>query len=278
VFLKRIVAVMDDALDLDSPIPHGIEAYSEVPDRFAVIRDSDLKVLGNVGTRYVPFQNEEAFTFMDNLVDSGEAKYETAGSLRGGKVIFISMKVPRDILIGGEDAVELYLLLRTSHDGTKAISVYVTPIRVVCMNTLALATYGTNVKQRWSVTHIGTAAQRLAEARDTLDLTFRYVDEFEREANQLLETQITDDTFERLLYRILPDRPKTPDVVDSIFGIYRESSTVRYPGTAWGALNAITEYTDWGRRTTSAEARFTTIIDGEAAKLRNSASSLLLTL
>lgn len=261
---------------LNANLPNGDQVLVE--DRFAVIRDSDFKVLGSVGSRYEPFQNHEAFTFMDNLVDSGEAHFETAGSLRGGKVIFMSLKVPRDILIGGEDAIDLYLLLRTGHDGTKAISVYVTPIRVVCMNTLALATYGSNVKQKWSVPHLLTVRERVIEARDTLNLTFRYVDEFEREANQLLETAITDQQLEELLYRVLPERPKTPDVVSSIFGIYRGSSTVRYPGTAWGALNAITEYTDHARRTSSAEARFTTIIDGEAAKLRNAASSLLLTL
>jgi phage/plasmid-like protein (TIGR03299 family) len=251
----------------------------EVPDRLGVQRDEDGKILGTVGTHYVPFNNSQAFEFMDNLVDSGDAKYETAGSLRGGKIVFLTLKIPRDILIGGEDKHEIYLLLRTSHDGTKAISVYVTPIRVVCMNTLSLATYGQNVKQKWSVTHVSTVHGRLAEARDALQMTFKYADEFESLGNRLLSTRIADSDLSKVLDYILPDRPKTYEVKGQITQLYKSSSTVTpYHGTAWGALQAITEYYDWYRRTSSVEAKFISTIDGVGAKARNAATSLLLTL
>lgn len=252
--------------------------FHEVDDRKAVVRSSDHKVLGTVGTHYVPFKNAEAFQFMDNLVDSGEAKYETAGALRGGKIVFLTLKVPCDILIGGEDLHELYLLLRTSHDGTKAISVYVTPIRVVCQNTLALATYGRVVKQKWSVTHVSTVHGRLAEARNSLNMTFKYVDEFKKIGDRLLSIKLNSGEFDQLLDRVLPNRPKTQSVKLQITGIYNTSPTIRYPGTAWGALNAISEYFDWYRRSGSEEARFINTIDGVGAKARNTATALLLTM
>jgi phage/plasmid-like protein (TIGR03299 family) len=250
--------------------------YSLVEDRHAVVRSSDGKSLGVVGSHYVPFQNVDAFQFMDNLVDSGDAKYETAGSLRGGKIVFLTCHVPKDILIGGEDRHKLYLLLRTSHDGTKAISVYVTVIRVVCMNTLTLATHVRNVKHKWSVTHVSTVHGRIAEARDSLSMTFKYTSEFEKMGNRLLKVKITDAEFDQLLDRVLPNRPKTQEVKAAITTVYRESPTVRYPGTGWGALNSIGEYFDWHRRSGSHEAKLINTIDGVGAKTRNAAAALLL--
>jgi phage/plasmid-like protein (TIGR03299 family) len=249
-----------------------------VEDRFAVVRSGDNAVLGVVGTHYVPFNNVDAFKFMDNLVDSGDAKYETAGSLRKGKIVFMTMKVPKSILIGGEDRHDLYILLRTSHDGTKAISVYVTPIRVVCMNTLSLATYGSNVKQKWSVTHVGTVHGRLAEARDTLSMTFSYADEFRKLGDRLLDIEISNRDVDHVLDCVVPDRPMSADVKTQIRRIYYESPTVLYQGSAWGLLNAISEYYDWYRRSSSPEAQFINAIDGSGAKARNTATAVLLTL
>lgn len=251
--------------------------YIKIPDRYAIVRDSDDQWLGTVGSHYVEFQNRDAFTFFDNLVDSGEAKYINAGQQRKGAVIFLVAKLPEGVAIGGEDPHDLYLLLRTSHDGSKAISVYVTPIRVMCTNVLSLATYGVNVKQKWSVQHVSTIQGRLQEARDTLKLTFKYSDEFKKLGDKLLKTKITEDKVELLLDQVIPNRPRKPKIVDQIKSIYNESPTVGYQGTAWGALNAISEYFDHHRSTRSPEAIFTSVIDGQGAIIRNRAAALLLT-
>lgn len=272
------VANLDWTVNLFPLFTQVGDEWREVEDRRAVVRSSDHKVLGTVGTHYVTFDNSEAFQFMDHLVDSGEAKYETAGSLRGGKIVFMTMKVPKEIMIGGEDKHELYLLLRTSHDGTKAISVYVTPIRVVCANTLALAIYGASVRQRWSVTHVSTVHGRLAEARDTLEMTFKYADEFQALGDRLLDISITDRDLDHVLDCVLPDRPKTAEVKDQIKRLYQSSPTTLYQGTAWGALMSITEYFDHFRRSSSSEARLINTIDGAGAKARNAATAVLLTL
>lgn len=251
--------------------------YIKVPDRYAVQRTTDDRVLGTVGTRYVPFQNSEAFAFTDNLVDSGDAKYETAGSLRNGKVVFLTMKVPIDMLVAGEDAHELYIVLRTSHDGSKAISVYLTPIRVVCMNTLALSFNSS--KQRWSVPHVSTMAGKLQEARDTLELTHKYAEDFVIMGNQLVSTKVTDDLVARLVADVMPTwRKKSDEVAESIMALYKESPVNGYTGTAWGALNAITEYFDHHRDIRSSDSAMLNALDGENAKVRNKALQLLLSI
>ena len=245
-----------------------------IEGRKAIVRDSDHSVLGLVSDRYVPFQNEEAFEFVDTLVDSGEAKYETAGSLRHGKVVFLTMKVPMEMKVAGEDAHDMYLLLRTSHDGSKAISVYVTPIRVVCQNTMAV---GVNMaKQSWSIKHISTVAGRLQEARDTLQLTFDYSEEFVKMGNQLVNTKLTEDELVAILEDVIPERPKTPEVIDTMMDLYKNSPTNGYEGTAWGGFNAFTEFMDHYREVRSLEAVFTNIIDGSINTMRNKLKNRLL--
>ena len=247
-----------------------------IDDRKAMVRSTDNAVLGIVSNRYVPFQNVDAFNFADNLVDSGEAKYETAGSLRSGKVIFLTMKLPDQIMVAGDDAHDLYVVLRTSHDGTKAIQVVVTPIRVVCMNTMTYAIR--QAKHKWAMQHTNKLEGKLAEARDTLKLSFKYAEEFARIGTELAGISVTDDKFHDIIADLLPDRPRTPEVIEQIDNLYRTSPTNGYNGTAWGVLNAFTEYFDHGRETRSEEAVFTNVMDGAIAGWRNKLTNRLLAL
>lgn len=248
----------------------------KVTGRFAVVRDIDESILGLVGKKYVPFQNRQAFAFADSLVASDIAKYETAGSLDGGRTIFITMKVPVDMLVDGQDAHDLYLILWTSHDGKKAIGVCITTIRVVCKNTLNLAVAG--AKQKWSMPHISTLEGKLQEARETIKLTFDYAEDFVVMGNQLVSTRITDDQLIQVLENTLPKRPKTAEVIETIEDLYKNSPTNGYTGTAWGGLNALTEYTDHYRDVRSQEAVFQNIINGEVATWRNKAAQQFLAL
>lgn len=245
-----------------------------IPGNFAVVRDSDESVLGMVKSRYTPFQNREAFAFADNLVDSDEAKYDTAGSLRGGKVVFLSMEVPDHIMVGGEDAHNMYILLRTSHDGTKAIGVYVTMIRAVCMNTVTLAV--NTAKYSWSMPHVSTLQGKLQEARDTLELSFSYADEFTKMAEQLMRTKLTDDAAVNVLTEVLPVRPKTEEKIDEIMNCLRTSDRNGYHGTGWGLVNALTEYHQHWREGIQPEATFFNVMDGEIRKWRNEAAQMIL--
>lgn len=251
--------------------------FREVPERFAIVRDADEKSLGVVSSMYHPLQNRDAFQFLDNLTDEG-LEYETAGSLRGGETVFITAKLPREILIGGEDAHELYLFVRNSHNGRHAVRVGVTPIRVVCQNTMNLAM--SNLKRAWSCPHVGTMQGRLQDAREALELTWAYVDEWEQTAEALVSQQMTDLDFELFLTECMKTEligPKAREAADAgITGLYHNAETIgQFKGTAWGALNAVGEYFDWYRESTSNEARLLNSIEGVSARMRDRALALL---
>lgn len=275
-------AIIDGGLDwtveprsIFVSLPGG-DKRQKISGRKAIVRSSDNAVLGLVSDLYQTFQNVEAFEFADSIVDSGEAKYESTFQMRHGKVIGLTMRVPDHIMVGGEDAHDLYIVLRTSHDGSKAISVYVTPIRVRCMNQMAIAT--SRAKHRWSMQHTTRLQGKLQEARETLKLSFKYSEEFAKIGEELMGVKVTDDQFHDIIEDLLPDRPRTEEVIDSIMGLYRESPTNGYTGTAWGGMNAITEYFDHGRKTRSQEAEFNAIMDGGIAILRTKAANRLLEL
>lgn len=244
------------------------EQYVEIEDRFAIQRSSDKKVLGVVGKPFNPLQNAQAFDFMDALVDSGDAKYETAGSLRGGRWVFLTMKVPEGIKISGKDPVDLYLALFNAHDGTKAITGMVTPIRVVCVNTL-MAALG-SAPHKWTVRHVGSLDGKLAEARRQLELTFDYGKAFEAEMDKLAQQSFTDSQFEQLV-KGLKINDKT---AAGLLANWEHSETIDR-ANKWDALNAVGEYFDWVRQPRSANARVMSTWFGQGNIARNRALALL---
>jgi len=266
-----IAAGLDWTVDKEQVERKGLA----VPNKFWNVRSSDDKILGMVSGDFNNLQNREAFAFADSMVDDGSAKYETAGALRGGKVIFLTMKVPVDMTVAGEDAHDLYLILRMGHDGSMAITAEVTPIRIVCMNTLKLASL--QARQRWSIRHTSKLEGKLQSARDSLKLTFAYAEEFVVVGNQLVETRVTDDMLIKMLEDTLPARPKTPETIEAIMHNFRESPNIQnFGNTGWGALNAFTEYMDHGRDTKSQEAIFHNIMNGEIASQRDKLTTALL--
>src|SRR6185312_12271562 len=130
------------------------------------------EALGVVGEQYVPIQNEEHAALLDALVDESGAHFETAGSLRGGRQVFLSMKLPTTMQIGGVDPVDLYLIACNSHDGTSAFRLLVSPVRVVCANTLALA--ASRARSTFSIRHTAGAAGQIEQARQALGLSFTF--------------------------------------------------------------------------------------------------------
>ncbi len=223
---------------------------------------SQNDVLGVVGERYRILQNEELFDFGDALLDGG-GRWETAGSIKGGRQVFGSLALEREMVIdekGVGDKVTSYLLVNTSHDGSIAIQASVTPVRVVCANTLNLA-IGTgvgrhrSVKQSYKVRHTQTAQGKIQAAREALGLANTYLDEFDKLAHELIQREITQDKFMEILYTAYP-RPeedkkgavsKWNTKIETIEEIYQSATTNMISGTAWGALNAMTERLDWFR-------------------------------
>jgi len=245
----------------------------EIPAQFEsdknysfVVRDNPFikgnkDVLGVVGERYVPLQNEELFDFADNLLDNG-GRWETAGSIKGGRVVFGALALERETVIdpnGVSDKVNTYLLVNTSHDGSIAIQASITPVRVVCANTLnlALGQRGRNgsVKQSFKIRHTQTASGKVQVAREALGLANAYIDEFSKMANEMIQKEVSKKKFDEIVLALYP-KPKEDakgatsrweNKIDLINDIYVGDYNNTITGTAWGVANALTERLDWYR-------------------------------
>ena len=166
----------------------------------ANIRDRDNQILGVVTDRYKVVQNEEAFAFTDQLLGEG-VTYETAGSLQGGGRTWILAKLPQRYIISG-DEITPYLVFMNSHDGTGAIKAAMTPIRVVCQNTLNLAL--SNAKRSWSANHVGNINGKLDDARYTLLYADKYMAELGRSIDRLNQIRLSDQKVYEYINALFP--------------------------------------------------------------------------
>ena len=249
-----------------SPITEFINPeWNDVSDSHLVIRtnpfNSETDVLATVGKRYKVIQNEELFAFADAIHDANpECRWESAGSLKKGKVVFGTVDIPRTMVIdpqGANDQTKLYLIVWTSHDGSVAVQAAITPVRVVCQNTLNLAMR--SAKQSFKIRHTQTAEGKIQIARETLGLTLGYFDAFEKEAQELFKSEITDKQFYDLVRKIYPApaedssklaKTKWENKVILLDDLYFNSPTnANIKGTKWGAFNALTERLDYFRPT-----------------------------
>ena len=220
-----------------------------VESHFATVRTDTMEVLGVVGSRYEPIQNKDAFTTFDALVGEGEAIYHTAGALGKGERIWILAKLPDYIRVNGNDVVEKYLLLVNSHDGSSTVRVKLTPIRVVCENTLSLALSG--AEQEVHVRHTLNAMEKLKEAHEILGLTNKLYMELDVIFNRMAETKVEQETLTEYVKTVFPENPESKDqswvkkVHDTVFELAESGEGAEVTrGTLWGAYNAVTEYVD----------------------------------
>lgn len=236
------------------------DGYTTVKDAYSVVRNHPFNgnpdVLSVVGERYKVVQNEELFAFGDGMLDGGGA-WESAGSIKDGRVVFGSIVIPREFILdpsGVADKTVTYLLVHTSHDGSTALQANITPVRVVCQNTLNMA-LGSS-KQSFKVRHTQTISGRMEEARRVLGLTFNYMDDFQKLAQNLFESEITNAQFDKLVAGLYPKpdeaskmaSTKYADKLDTIHSLYKVAATQNgIRGTKWGALNALTERVDYFR-------------------------------
>lgn len=252
--------------------PNGMTA--SVADRFATVREDIELALGVVGSDYKVVNNVDAFAFMDSIMDTGEAKYTTAGSLFNGAKVFLTAKIGDAFTVAGSDAHESYLLLSTSHDGSSAITAAIVTIRVVCNNTLTWALNG--AKTRWSITHRSTLEGKTAEAMQTLGLVHKYEDAFQSDVEKLIAAELDKDRFLEIVKDLLPDQKRQTEKNLEQLAAAWDADTNPEGNNAWHGVNALTYWTDNIRTYRSDEARFKTLTDGFAAGLRNKARKAFL--
>lgn len=173
---------------------------SPVPGVKANVRSTDNKVLGIVGPDYKIVQNAEAFSFMDQVLGEG-VTYETAGALKGGRRVWVLAHIPGEYRFV-EDKADPYILFSTTHNGSGAIKVCLTPIRVVCMNTLNLAIK--TATRSWSIVHKGLMDQKIANAKNTLIASKEYMDALCDEMVNLNEIKLTDTQVYDYVKKLIP--------------------------------------------------------------------------
>ena len=258
----------------------GVKGFVKIPGRNAVARVTDGKVLAVLGHQYTPVQNKEAFTFFDEVVASKDAKYHTAGSLLGGRWVWILAKLNGGngtISIKG-DAVDKYLLLMNGHDGTLAFKMFFTPIRVVCYNTLTAADAEAKAAMRHGRTdgmfyarHSETIMARIKQARDAIGISIKFYDNFAEQARALAERQLPAAQLPKLLAAAFGTtgalRPQDvlagADLAEQLSkrreaqfatvtrmfeGEGKGLNEPAIKGTKWAAYNAVVEYVDYAKK------------------------------
>ena len=172
------------------------------------VRSTDNAMLGIVSDRYKVVQNKDAFRFTDDLLGEG-VTYETAGALQGGRKVWMLAKMPQKYIIGG-DEIAPYMVVMNSHDGSSGIKVAMTPIRVVCQNTLNLAL--NTAKRTWTSKHTENVMSRVHEARETLMLAEAYMGGLGREIDSLSRIKLTDKKVMEFMQEFFPVTEDMSDV------------------------------------------------------------------
>lgn len=252
--------------------------YVDSQDFYATVRSDNGFVLGFVGDKYKPVQNLEAFEFLDGLNQDGTVKYESAGSLRGGRVVWILARTASVFEVVSGDAVRPYILFSTSHDGSTGVRIQPTTVRVVCANTLriALGRYGIGINLK----HDGTINQRMKAVRDVLSLALGKTEDRMRQAQALVQKHFNKDAFQKFVDSVLPipEDAKKPALRikarEHVAWNFYSNPRQNLPGierSAWAAYNAVSEFADHAAKFRSAESRFVSVTEGGADELKQSA-------
>jgi len=247
-------AIKKGGLDWDVELrPLGFKSASgknfvKAPGRFATVRSDTEAPLGVVKSRYKVVNNREAFQFADELVDGAGAAFESAWSLDDGRTVGLTMRLPSTVTVGGEDPFNSYLMLRTSHDGTGSVHLAVQNVRMACLNQFNLNLR--NAQRSWRIPHSERTGSRLQAAREALEIAFAYDEVFEAEMEKLMAKAVTPKAAKPRVAAILKSHHVSdvhaPVMADAILANWETSSTIGddQRGTAYGLLNATTEYFD----------------------------------
>jgi len=284
----------------------GGDFYIDCPNAFSVYRTDNNIPLGVVKGRYTPVQNVEAFKFFDGAIGKNKAIWQTAGCFGNGERVFVSAKLPTGMLINGQDPVDTYLVFTTTHDGTGGVKILLTPIRVICGNTLnaAIASTSNYVSFRHTksvLNNIDTANEILGICKDRIDAVSQSYEAMykraypEKKAQSVFASVILNDaeleaikvtghTIEQIVaknWSAIEDSGISMKKVNTIHEINKYYYTG--PGqreildTGWGVYGAITGYYSNVDSAVGLK-RMDSLLYGDKSKKIETAGNLILTL
>lgn len=217
-----------------------------VKDRYGLVRVTDKQFYGIVSNKYQILQNKEAFTVMDSIMGDG-LKFETAGSLFNGRKIFLTCSLDQQWEVAG-DKINSYLLLSNNHSGCESLHIAVTPVRVVCNNTLQVALREST--NHWTIRHSSTMQERILEAQHVIQRMNGYMSAFCEYGNRAADKNLTPETVEALVehlfpkpenasYRVYSNRERAITMLERCMNA---PDLVDLQGTALAAINAVSDY------------------------------------
>lgn len=249
-------------------------------DQKVLYRGDTQQALSVVSKRYKVVQPRAILEFYRDLTQASDFELETAGCLRGGRKIWALARTGKETQLKGHDVVQGYLLLATSCDGTLATTATHTSIRVVCANTLAVAL--DNARGAVKVPHSTTFDPAMVKSQ--LGVAVSGWSEFMYRMKHLSERKVSDQEAEKFLRKLmgLPEASVSPmqrlthvrginKILDLFAGEGRGADLASAKGTAWGLLNAATEFVDHERRAKSADHRVDSAWFGAGAALKDRA-------
>lgn len=285
VSLKTALQVADLDWDVEKVALQTADGLT-VPNMYATVRADTRTPLGVVGEQYLPVNNREAFGFVESILGAGNGRVHTAGSLRNQSRVWVLVSLRQREVVPG-DAVADYLLVATSHDGSLALQALPTSVRVVCQNTLTMA-IGSGRKSAVSVRHTRTAPQRMDTAAKVLRRTLGLLDKQAERHAVFAKTSMTTTMWNAFLERLYPVagleegkgltlRNNRRETLTNLFenGVGQDLPGVS--GTAWAALNAVTQFTTH-RNARQGSTRFENVVWGSGADLAIKAETELLDL
>jgi phage/plasmid-like protein (TIGR03299 family) len=257
--------------------------------RYGMIRNTPSGPidLGVTGERYQIHQNEETVEFLDAIVDEGGANWQAVGYFGDGQRTFAVMKMPQGVTVGGQDAHDFYLACGNSFDGSGKFNVWTTMLRLRCTNMLDASFRG--AASRWGVRHTGDLKGKIAAARQSLKLSWKWAEEFQTEADAFLAQPFSEGDFRVMVNRLEPPSDSAHkgwqerqelkrSTLEHLFTVADTNEFGR--GTKWGAYNAFTEYADWFQpvkgRDESGTLRATRQLEGASASFKQAAWDYLL--
>ena len=223
----------------------------KIDDRFAIVRDDTQDVFGIFTGQYTPVQNLECVRWFDELVGSGEAIYHTVGTLFGGRKIWLLGKLNGSYKLDNGEALESYILLSNSHDGSLAFQMCLTPVRVVCSNTLAVA--NSSAVSKFKAKHTRGVTAKVSQARTLLGLNDAYMQRFMDDCNRIADEAWSQTEMKGMVYDLfsldleksLADQKGSRGVAAGKALDLFTVGTGNGGTTKWDAFNAITEYADY---------------------------------
>lgn len=293
-------AIVASKLDWDVeqvPCLHqGIDGeLLQVPDSFVVRRKDNLNPLSVMSSKYTPIQNREVFSFADSIIGEGKAVWDTAGSIAGGRIVFMQVELEGKLFLNSnpDDQTVKRILFLSSHNGSKALQGMMTPTRVVCQNTLNAALG--NCSNVFKIYHRKNYSSKVEEARKILGLANEYFDNLQVVMNQLAEEEVSFTYAQGFVGALFPtEKEEAPTRTEKrrvkLLDLFSGGMGNRGK-SKWDLFNATTEYVDHhsvgrlsGTRVmrsdalsdVDAESRFERSLLGSGAVLKQKALDLLL--